>query len=135
MVNFIYILIILSLIFFIGSIINSIILSNNRLYCRICKRKESRLWEKLLSNLDEIHLTTIYDSGNCVFSVDSIPGARLNLSHDIVTDDWRAYLCNDSECILSSFDKYHSRKMAEALLEIIPKEIDNPNVEDYRKHF
>ncbi len=81
----------------------------NNLYCKLYLKKERKLWEELISNVDDFHYEENWGL-NYRFSSDKYTA--------FVWEDGECsiHLKNGSICVLSSFDMRMSRKMAELLM-------------------
>ena len=82
---------------------------DNNLYCKLYLKEKRKLWQELISNVDDFH----YE-------------CNWGLNYRFSSDNYTAYVWEDGECsihlkngttcVLSSFDKRMSRKMAELLM-------------------
>lgn len=113
-------LIIILVIALIIGIVNLYIYFNNKLYCKYYLREEWKLWERILLNINNVKF----------IGHSSYPGYpdletyTFNLTLDGVTymlvywvNSGKSSVHLNDECILSSFDQYHSEIVSNLLRE------------------
>lgn len=127
------VLIALAAILVVLLIYTSIILANNKLYCKHYLRKDWDMWEKVIEKLKE-HKGTIY-----VSKYDDNP--KLNSFHiDIEIDSEKYKLIywtkqksvsvhQDTSCTLCGFDKYYSDMAVKIMEEKIKNAFENSSDE------
>lgn len=101
------------------AILGAITTANNKLYCRFYLRKEWKLWEDVCKNLDNAVFVSKYiDSyaSNYKFSLD-LNGKTYNIIYWI--DEGTVSVHDDIDCILSTFDSYHTNIAADKILDKI----------------
>lgn len=108
-------------IFFLSLFVISVILElyidfepDNNLYCKLYLKEERKLWQELISNVNDFH----YED-------------NFGLNYRFSSDNYTAFVWEDGECsihvknkstcVLSAFDKRMSMKMAELLMNKIQK--------------
>jgi len=84
---------------------------NNTVYCFIFQYKEWKIWKKMIAMADEFELE--FNVNNNYHFVE--PSKTFIVS---VWDGERAsiHLLSNSNCICSTFDTYHSKKLAKLLM-------------------
>ena len=103
-------------------------LINNKVYCYVWEHKEWKLWEEFIKRIDEFE----FDNGLYLSYQFNIPGTGIQAhvwkndenGDDPVVGTTVGYcsLHNKSECLCCTFDRYHSKKMADLLMEKIKTE-------------
>lgn len=127
------VLIAITLVLLIWLIYTLVIFSNNKLYCKHFLKKEWNLWEKILEELKK-QRGTIY-----VSKFDDFPKAdcfRINIeinSKEYELFYWvkreTASVYQGENCVLCSYDKYHSNMAVKVMREKIKREFDNADEE------
>ena len=113
------------------SLVMLIILNNNKLYCKYFSRKEWNLWEKVIEKLKEYKETiniSKFDNHpnlNSFYINIEINSEKYKIVYWIKERDVSVY--QDTECILCSFDKYHSDMAVKIIEEKIKKTFNNVN--------
>lgn len=86
--------------------------ANNRLYCFLFDHKEWKLWRKYIKDYKSFKFEREFD-GVPIFKNDS--GVQVYV--------WETGLCSiheeDNRCVLCTFNKHHSKKMAKLLTDTI----------------
>lgn len=127
------ILIVSTAILVILLIYTSIILANNKLYCKHYLRKDWDMWEKVIEKLKE-HKGTIYvskDDDNPklnAFYIDIEIGSE---KYEIIywTKQKSVSVHQDTSCTLCGFDKYHSDMAVKIIEEKIKNAFENSSDE------
>ena len=115
----------------IVSFVMLIIINNNKLYCKYFSRKEWNLWEKVIEKLKEYKETIDvakfdnYPNLNSFYINIEINSEKYKIVYWIKERVVSVY--QDTECILCSFDKYHSDMAVKIIEEKIKKTFDNAN--------
>ena len=117
---------VLSIIGIIYVLFTTIVLNNDKLYCKVYLNKQWKLWEKVIENL-KVCCNTIY-----VYKCDENP--KLNNYRINIEIDENHYQLNywpniktvglfneKNECVLCGFDKYHVEKAIEIMEQKIDK--------------
>ncbi len=107
------------------------ILFNEKYYCKYFETEDWCKWEDILSKVNNIHLSTIFEvSEDYWFNIDDYPNYRIHLDKTI--DGYTSFVSdkdNNGECILCDFDTYHSNKLVKELFKILEREKNNSNIE------
>ena len=112
-----YIILLLIIIWIIVFVAYCIIFSSDRIYCFVYEHKDWKLWNKICKHLQEAKLIKYNEDYNGAAFYFEFRLIINSIDYDII------YWCKDSivsvhhnkQCILSSFDKYHSNKAAEII--------------------
>lgn len=125
-------IIFLTMIFFILVLIFiGITLFIPRLYCFVWEHKEWKLWEEFIKRIDEFEFNSeLYNSYQFIIPKTDIRayiwGKGENEDDPLLnTSIGYCSIHNDSECLCCTFDRYHSKKMADLLMEKIKTEKEN----------
>ena len=116
-------IIFLTMIFFILVLIFiGITLFIPRLYCFVWEHKEWKLWEEFIKRIDEFEFKNeLYHSYQFIIPKTDIRAyvwGRDEDEDDLLLNTAIGYcsIHNDSECLCCTFDRYHSKKMADLLM-------------------
>ena len=130
------VLIAIAIAFFIWLIYISIIFNNNKLYCKHYLKKEWNLWEKVIKELKEQKRTIYVSKSN------NHPEAnyfRINIEVDSKeyeliywVKDEAVSVYQGTNCMLYSYDKYHSNMAIKIIREKI-KELFNDSDEEVKQ--
>ena len=129
--KFIFTILIVLITMMIVSFVMLIIINNNKLYCKYFSRKEWNLWEKVIEKLKEYKETIDvakfdnYPNLNSFYINIEINSEKYKIVYWIKERVVSVY--QDTECILCSFDKYHSDMAVKIIEEKIKKTFDNAN--------
>lgn len=86
------------------------------LYCYVFEHKDWKLWKEYINRADEFEFdNSIYSSYEF-----KIPNTEINAQ--IWKDTGLCSIHSDTECICCTFDRYHSKKMADLLMAKIKTE-------------
>ena len=120
----------------IWSIYMIIILSSDKLFCKHYCKKEWNLWEKVIKKLKEqegIIYVSKFDDHSILnsFEIDiEIDSEKYKLIYWVKKGFTSVH--QGTECILDSYDKYHSDIAVEIMKEKIKKAFDDANEETKR---
>ena len=124
---------------FIKTSIETIIMNNNKWYCKYYLKDDWNRWKYIQDHIDNIKFSEVNyyvdDESlycNFIFEIDDI--------NQKLFDDYEYYIklnCNTDlcavfskdDCILSTFDEYNSKKTAMLLCDILKKEYHIKNIE------
>ena len=116
-----YIFMYLFVVFVLFLCIFALIFSSHRLYCMVFERGDWKLWKKVCNKLPEAYLIEhcVYEDepalNNYKFRIDDIGiGEPVNVIYWETTDTVSVHNV-DVDCILSDFDRYHSKVAAEII--------------------
>lgn len=128
--------------FLVGTLIKCgiemIIMSNNKWYCKYHLKDEWNRWKYIQDHIDNIKFIEVdyydYDTLMCYFKfkVDDINQKLFDNNEYYINLNCNTGLCavfSKDDCILSTFDKYNSKKTAMLLCDILKKEYHIKNIE------
>ena len=123
----------------IKCVIESIIINNNKWYCKYRLTDEWNRWKYIQNHIDNIKFSEVnyYDDDETLyckfkFEIDDI---NQKLFDDIEyyihlnCNTGLCYVFSKDDCILSTFDEYNSKKTAMLLCDILKKEYHIKNIE------
>ena len=93
-----------------------IIFSSRRRYCYVFEHREWNLWKEVLKNFDKAEYVEYFkhegrpEIENYKFRVTLDDGSKYRLIYWVASEDCSVHDYRDcgTECVLSSFDRYHS---------------------------
>ena len=113
---------------FLFLLLTLITLSIPKLYCFVWEHKEWKLWEEYIKRVDEFE----FDNGLYKSYQFNLPGTEIRAhvwkkdedENDPLLNTNAGYcsIHNEWECICCTFDRYHSKKMADLLMAKIKTE-------------
>ena len=123
----------------IKSTIETIIMNNNKWYCKYYLKDEWNRWKYIQDHIDNIKFSevnycvddeTLYCNFN--FKVDDINQKLFEDNEYYINLNYNTGLCavfSKDDCILSTYDEYNSKKTAMLLCDILKKEYHIKNIE------
>ena len=129
--------------FLVGTLIkcgiDSIILNNNKWYCKYYCKDDWNRWKYIQNHMDNIKLIKVDyynddESLMCyfIFEIDDVNQKLFDDKEYYITLNYNTGLCfvlNKNECLLSTFDEYNCKKTAMLLCDMLKKEYHIKNIE------
>lgn len=81
-----------------------------RLYNFVYNRAEWKLWEEYINRVDE------FEFDNSLYLSYEFKNPQTNITAHVWKEDGLCSIHIDTKCLCCSFDKYHSKKMADLLM-------------------